>query len=201
MIKRFSLLYSLLLSFSVSAQTLLVLGDSLSAGYQMSAEEAWPSLIPDEFAKREQTVSVINASVSGDTSGNGLAKLPALLQEHQPTSVLIELGANDGLRGFPPNVLKTNLSQMIAQIEASGAKAIVMQIRVPPNYGKRYQTLFEDVYPQITKETGTPLIPFFLEQVILNQDWMMSDGLHPKPVAQPWIAEFVATQLEPYFPL
>ncbi len=167
----------------------------------MSAEEAWPSLIPIELEKRNQFVTVINASVSGDTSGNGLSKLPALLQEHQPTTVLIELGANDGLRGFPPNVLKNNLNQMISLIQSSGAKAIVMQIRVPPNYGQRYQQLFENVYPQVSNETDTPLIPFFLEQVILNEEWMMSDGLHPKPAAQPWIAEFIANELEPFYPL
>ncbi|MGL6260815.1 arylesterase [Vibrio sp. WXL210] len=201
MFKRFSLFIVMILSCSVSAQTLLVVGDSLSAGYQMSIEQAWPSLLPDELEKQAQDVAVINASVSGDTSGNGLAKLPALLTEYEPTSVLIALGANDGLRGFPPQVLKNNLQQMVEMIEATGAKAIMMQIRVPPNYGKRYQTLFEDVYPQLAEEAEVALIPFFLEQVILNQDLMMADGLHPKPAAQPWIAEFIATKLTPYFPL
>ncbi|MDR9830085.1 arylesterase [Vibrio sp. FNV 38] len=201
MTKHFSLLFSLLLCFSASAQTLLILGDSLSAGYQMSAEEAWPSLLGAELEKNNQSVRVINASVSGDTSGNGLAKLPALLEEYNPTSVLIELGANDGLRGFPPKVLKDNLHQMITLIKQTDAQAYIMQIRVPPNYGKRYQTLFEDVYPQISQEAEIPLIPFFLEHVILQEDWMMTDGLHPKAEAQPWIAGYVTTELEPYFPL
>lgn len=106
--------------------------------------------------------------------------------------MLIELGANDGLRGFPPKTIAANLSRMIQMTKASGAKPALMQIRVPPNYGKRYSQAFFDLYPTLAEHQQVPLLPFFLEQVITKPEWMMQDGLHPTADAQPWIAEFVA---------
>ncbi|MCW8334929.1 multifunctional acyl-CoA thioesterase I/protease I/lysophospholipase L1 [Vibrio paucivorans] len=195
MIRLLSFVFALFVSSYASSTTLLILGDSLSAGYQMPIAQAWPSLLPEELAKQNKTVDVVNASISGDTTGNGLSRLPSLLQEHQPSYVLIELGANDGLRGFPPNNVEKNLSAMIAQAKASGATPILMQIRVPPNYGNRYSDAFFDIYPTVAQKDGVSLIPFFLEQVIIKPEWMMSDGLHPKPEAQPFIAEYVAGHL------
>lgn len=185
----------LLVSIPAHSGTLLVLGDSLSAGYQMSIEKAWPSLLPQELTKRGHQLNIVNASISGDTTGNGLARLPALLEKHVPDYVLIELGANDGLRGFPPKIIKKNLQQLIDLSQSSGAEVLLMQIQVPPNYGKRYTDSFEQLYPTLSEEKGIPLMPFFLAEIITNKDWMMQDGLHPKPVAQPWIAEFVANEL------
>ncbi|MGF1748308.1 MULTISPECIES: arylesterase [Vibrio] len=187
-----------LASFHAKATSILILGDSLSAGYNMKAEESWPTLLPNLLSTADRPVSVVNGSVSGDTTGNGLAKLPSLLDSHQPDYVLIELGANDGLRGFQPNIVKNNLLQLIRMSEDAGAKVMLMQIRIPPNYGKRYAKMFEAIYPEIAEQSATPLIPFFLEQVITKPEWMMDDGLHPKPEAQPFIAETVANEVRPY---
>ncbi|WP_319534147.1 arylesterase [uncultured Vibrio sp.] len=184
--------------FSVTAianEKLLVLGDSLSAGYNMPIEKSWPSLLPNVLLEHGQNVTVVNGSISGDTTGNGLARLPQLLEQHSPSIVLIELGANDGLRGFPPNLITSNLSKMITMIKDFGAEVIMMQIRVPPNYGKRYSDMFYDIYPKLAEHQQVQLMPFFLEHVITKPDWMMDDGLHPKPEAQPWIADFVAQEL------
>ncbi|ELR64748.1 Arylesterase precursor [Photobacterium marinum] len=185
-------------SFSAYCNTLLVVGDSLSAGYRMPAEKSWPVLMESVLEQKGHYITVVNASISGDTTGNGLARLPKLLQQHKPDYVIIELGANDGLRGFPPSTIRKNLSQMITQVQEQGGKAMLVQIRVPPNYGKRYSDVFSNIYPQLSQKYDAPLLPFFLEEIILRQEWMMEDGLHPKPDAQPWIAEFMVSELMPH---
>ncbi len=162
----------------------------------MPIENAWPSLLPNVMAEQGKAVKVVNGSISGDTTGNGLARLPNLLSQHKPQYVLIELGANDGLRGFPPALIKDNLTTMISMIRESNATPLLMQIHVLPNYGKRYTNAFTQVYPNVAEQSDVPLLPFFLDPVIRDYpQWMMSDGLHPKPDAQPWIAEFVSKQL------
>lgn len=195
MIRLLSLVFFLVFVQPAYSAKLLVLGDSLSAGYQMSIEEAWPTLLPNVMKTKGHNLTVINGSISGDTSGNGLSRLPSLLSEHQPDYVLIELGANDGLRGFPPNVVENNLSAIIEQVKQQGATPLLMQIHVLPNYGKRYTQAFSAVYPKVADAHNVPLLPFFLEGVITEPQWMMNDGLHPKPEAQPWIADFVANEL------
>ncbi len=164
----------------------------------MDIKQSWPTLLPDALAEYNKEVTVINGSISGDTTGNGLSRLPQLLIEHTPDKVLIELGANDGLRGFPPKVIEQNLAKIIEQVRASGAEPIMMQIRIPPNYGKRYNQQFEYVFTSLSDQQKVPLLPFFLEHIILKPEWMMNDGLHPKPEAQPWIADFVAEKLYQY---
>ncbi|TVO36522.1 multifunctional acyl-CoA thioesterase I/protease I/lysophospholipase L1 [Vibrio algivorus] len=176
--------------------TILILGDSLSAGYQMPIEQSWPSLLPKELQQKGIEAKVINGSISGDTTGNGLQRLPSLLKQHQPDWVLIELGANDGLRGFPPTTIQRNLNQLIEQSKQAGSQVALMQIMVPPNYGKRYTQAFSNLYPEVAKQQDIPLLPFFLENVIIKPEWMMKDGLHPKADAQPWIAQFMASQLQ-----
>lgn len=180
------------------SQTLLILGDSLSAGYNMPIEQSWPSLLPAQLSKLNKPIKVVNGSISGDTTGNGLNRLSALLSQHKPSYVLIELGANDGLRGFPPQKVNANLERMFDQIKAADAQPLLMQIQVPPNYGKRYSQAFSSLYPKLSEKHDIPLLPFFLEQVIMKPEWIMKDGLHPKPEAQPWIAEFMAKELAPY---
>ncbi|WHS97837.1 MAG: palmitoyl-CoA hydrolase [Pantoea stewartii] len=177
-----------------AANTLLVLGDSLSAGYQMSASQAWPSLLNKQW---QQQPSVVNASISGDTAAQGLARLPALLKQHQPQWVLIELGGNDGLRGFPPKDVAQTLGTIIDQVKAAKAKPILMQIRLPANYGRRYTDAFRDIYPQLAKQYDIALVPFFMEQVYLKPEWMQQDGIHPNPDAQPFIADLMAKELAP----
>ncbi|PSV02570.1 arylesterase [Photobacterium leiognathi subsp. mandapamensis] len=197
MIRILSLLM-LVFSSTTLSQTLLVLGDSLSAGYQMPAEKSWPALLPTLLAQQAQPTTVINASISGDTSGNGLARLPKLLKQHKPDFVLIELGANDGLRGFHPKILRNNLSQMITEIKKVRSQPLLMQIEVPPNYGKRYNELFRNTYPSLSEATNIPLLPFFLIDIIVKPELMMKDGLHPTAEAQPLIAQFMAKHLQPY---
>ncbi|NQS85618.1 multifunctional acyl-CoA thioesterase I/protease I/lysophospholipase L1 [Pantoea allii] len=190
----FLLLCCLLVSRLAAADTLLVLGDSLSAGYQMSASKAWPSLLDKTW---QQQPRVINASISGDTAAQGLARLPALLKQHQPQWVLIELGGNDGLRGFPPKDIAQTLGTVIEQVKAARAKPILMQIRLPANYGRRYTDAFSAIYPQLAKQHDIPLLPFFMEQVYLKPEWMQQDGIHPNPDAQPFIAGLMAKELTP----
>ncbi|QIE99528.1 acyl-CoA thioesterase-1 [Pantoea sp. PNA 14-12] len=190
----FLLLCCLLVSRLAAADTLLVLGDSLSAGYQMSASQAWPSLLNKQW---QQQPSVVNASISGDTAAQGLARLPALLKQHQPQWVLIELGGNDGLRGFPPKDVAQTLGTIIDQVKAAKAKPILMQIRLPANYGRRYTDAFRDIYPQLAKQYDIALVPFFMEQVYLKPEWMQQDGIHPNPDAQPFIADLMAKELAP----
>ncbi|HIF9535044.1 TPA: arylesterase [Photobacterium damselae] len=198
MIRILSLLFLLVSSTLSYSQTLLVLGDSLSAGYQMKPEQSWPALLPSILEQQQQPTTVINASISGDTSGNGLNRLPALLQQYQPNWVLIELGANDGLRGFAPSILKTNLSQMIKKIQQHDAKPLLMQIEIPPNYGKRYNQMFRQIYPDLSQKYQIPLLPFFLVEIIEQDNLMMKDGLHPTANAQPIIAKFMAKHLQPH---
>jgi len=161
----------------------------------MPAEKSWPTLLSEQLQYQGKQIDVINASISGDTSGNGLARLPQLLTQHQPDYVLIELGANDGLRGFSPTIISTNLNDMIDHIKGKKAQPLLMQIRVPTNYGKRYSQIFSNIYPVLSEQQEIPLLPFFLEHVITKPEWMMSDGLHPNVRAQPWVAEFVAKEL------
>ncbi|CAO97492.1 Acyl-CoA thioesterase I [Erwinia tasmaniensis Et1/99] len=179
---------------AAAADTLLVLGDSLSAGYRMSASAAWPALLNEKWQK---SPAIINGSISGDTTAQGLARLSALLEQHQPRWVLIELGGNDGLRGFPPQQVEQDLNQAIAQIQAAKAQPLLMQVRLPANYGKRYTDSFAAIYPRLASQHAIPLVPFFMEQVYLKPEWMQDDGIHPNPSAQPFIADLMAKQLAP----
>lgn len=179
---------------ATAAEKLLVLGDSLSAGYRMSASAAWPALLNDKWQK---SPTIINGSISGDTATQGLARLPALLKQHQPRWVLIELGGNDGLRGFPPQQIEQDLDQAIKLVVAADAQPLLMQVRLPANYGKRYTESFAALYPRLAEKHAIPLLPFFMEQVYLKPEWMQDDGIHPNPAAQPFIADLMAKNLTP----
>jgi acyl-CoA thioesterase I len=180
-----------LIAAAVQAKTLLILGDSLSAGYGLSQQQSWVHLLQQKLDQQKSGWTLVNASISGETSGGGLARLPALLQQHKPHYVLVELGANDGLRGFPVPQLETNLNAIVQHIKQQQHKAVLMQIRIPPNYGPRYSKLFTDLYPKIAKEQQIPLWPFFMETIALKQQWMQADGLHPNLEAQPVIADLM----------
>ncbi|MDO6705294.1 multifunctional acyl-CoA thioesterase I/protease I/lysophospholipase L1 [Photobacterium sp. 1_MG-2023] len=198
MMRILALLLLVMTPVSSFAATLMVFGDSLSAGYQMRAEQSWPRLMEPMLNSDGLKLKVVNASISGDTTGNGLARLPKLLKQHSPDYVIIELGANDGLRGFPPATVEKNLTAIIDLIYNSGAEPMLMQIRIPPNYGKRYTSQFEAIYPKLSASFELPLLPFFLEEVILQDEWMMEDGLHPTAEAQPWIAQFMTEAITPF---
>ncbi|ACX88935.1 Lysophospholipase [Pectobacterium parmentieri WPP163] len=180
-----------------AADTLLILGDSLSAGYQMPAANAWPTLLNTQWQTQKKGIAVVNASISGDTTAQGLVRLPNLLKQHQPRWVLIELGGNDGLRGFPAQNIEQDLAKIITLVKQANAQPLLMQVRLPTNYGRRYTESFSNIYPKLAEQFTLPLLPFFMEQVYLKPEWMMEDGIHPTRDAQPFIAEWMAKQLEP----
>ncbi|HHR6078629.1 TPA: multifunctional acyl-CoA thioesterase I/protease I/lysophospholipase L1 [Providencia alcalifaciens] len=199
--RRHILVFLLLVTASgqtLAATKLLILGDSLSAGYRIPAEQAWATLLAERWQKKSPPILVINGSISGNTASQGLERLPTLLAQHKPDWVLIELGANDGLQGLSVEQLGITLQQIIDQIEQNGAKPLLMQIRIPPNYGKRYTSSFEKVYPALAEKNHLPLIPFFMESVITKPEWIQPDGIHPTEQAQPTIADFMEKQLSPY---
>ncbi|MBY4679017.1 arylesterase [Marinobacterium arenosum] len=173
------------------ADTLLVLGDSLSAGYGMAPERGWVQLLQQRLEGNGSPYRVVNASISGDTTQGGLQRLPTLLERHQPVLVLIELGANDGLRGTPPALIGRNLRRLVELAQQQGAEVLLLAMRLPPNYGPRYARQFHELYADVSKQTGAGLIPFFLRTVVLEPELMQADGLHPNADAQPMLLEQV----------
>ncbi|HAE76608.1 multifunctional acyl-CoA thioesterase I/protease I/lysophospholipase L1 [Morganella morganii] len=198
---RSHLCFLFLLLFSgnlYAAGTLLILGDSLSAGYRLPAGEAWAAQLGQRWQQAGNGITLINGSISGNTAAQGLARLPALLEQHRPQWVLIELGANDGLRGLPLTQTRTDLQAAIDAVKAAGAKPLLMQIRIPPNYGKRYTERFSALYPALAQENTVPLIPFYMEAVITNPQWIQDDGIHPNAAAQPYVTDWMDKTLLPY---
>ena len=178
--------------------SLLIYGDSISAGYGMEKEEQWSRDLEDLFNKDNIKIKIFNSSVSGETTGGGLSRINRVLEELKPSYVLLELGGNDALRGYPPDRIYQNLMTMINACKDRGIEVFLMQIRILPNYGKRYQTQFESVYPKVSAASGVTLIPFMLEEVALNKELMFDDGIHPNEAAQPLIAKFVFESLRDY---
>ncbi|HDF2327687.1 multifunctional acyl-CoA thioesterase I/protease I/lysophospholipase L1 [Morganella morganii] len=198
---RSHLCFLFLLLFSgnlYAAGTLLILGDSLSAGYRLPAGEAWAAQLGQRWQQAGNGITLINGSISGNTAAQGLARLPALLEQHRPQWVLIELGANDGLRGLPLTQTRTDLQAAIDAVKAAGAKPLLMQIRIPPNYGKRYTERFSALYPALAQENAVPLLPFYMEAVITNPQWIQDDGIHPNAAAQPYVTDWMDKTLLPY---
>ncbi|MDH4555458.1 arylesterase [Pseudomonas sp. BN417] len=187
----------MLLAQQAMAGTLLVVGDSISAALGLETSQGWVSLLEKRLAEKGYQQRVVNASISGDTSAGGLARLPALLAEHKPELVIIELGGNDGLRGQPPAQLQQNLAGMIDSARGQGATVLLLGMRLPPNYGARYTTAFANVYSALAAEKQVPLVPFFLEGVGGVPDMMQSDGIHPQAKAQPRLLDNLWPTLEP----
>ncbi|TNE82777.1 MAG: arylesterase [Gammaproteobacteria bacterium] len=178
--------------------TLLVLGDSLSAAYGVPSETAWVELLKEKLANNgHKQWQVVNASISGETTDGGARRLPGLLEKHSPDVVIIELGGNDGLRGFPPNVIESNLASMISQAKDSGALTILVGMQIPPNYGQRYTSMFADIFPKLSDQYDTELVPFFLDGVYDQEGLMQDDGIHPTVEAQPILLNNVWPVLEP----
>ncbi|MFT4861584.1 MAG: acyl-CoA thioesterase-1 [Pseudohongiellaceae bacterium] len=180
-----------------STQTLLVFGDSLSAAYGISQERGWVNLLQQKITEKNFPIQVINASVSGETSTGGLARLPATLEAHKPELVILELGGNDGLRGLPIALLKQNLQSMIDLIQSIGAKVVLTGIQIPPNYGPRYTEPFFEIYGELAKENGLALVPFLIDGIPQQPQLMQKDGIHPKAEAQAMILGNVWGVLEP----
>jgi acyl-CoA thioesterase I len=184
-------------SVSVAAPAIMVLGDSISAAYGIDVQQGWVRLLEKRIQQQDPSAKVFNESISGDTSAGGSNRLSEALKRHHPNWLLLELGANDGLRGLSPEVLKQNLSRIIQTAQTSGARVVLLGVRIPPNYGKRYTEMFYSVYPALASEFHLTFLPFIMEDVALNPALMQADGLHPNAAAQPLIAEKVWQILQP----
>ncbi|MBH0021491.1 arylesterase [Pseudoalteromonas sp. SWXJ133] len=169
--------------------TILILGDSLSAAYGLQQEEGWVKLLQDKYDDEQADIELINASISGETSGGALRRLDALLEQYEPSHVLIELGANDGLRGFPVKKMQTNLTSLIQKSQAANAMTALMEIYIPPNYGPRYSKMFTDTFTDVSEETNAYLMNFFMLDIASQSDLMQNDSLHPNKKAQPLIRD------------
>ncbi len=187
----------ILLGANTYGSTLLVLGDSLSAGYGIDPANGWVNLLQDDLGDDHK---VVNGSISGDTTGGGLARLPLLLEKFQPDFVILELGGNDGLRGQPLKLMKQNLASMIALCKDAKAVPILFGMRIPPNYGRRYTQAFAEVYDQLANETNTLLIPFQLDELAITEGMIQQDGLHPTEKAQPIITGVVKGSIQQLLP-
>lgn len=183
-----------------AATSILLLGDSLSASYGMKQNEGWVSLLNEMLTQQQRPYTIINASISGETTSGGLSRLPGILAKQKFDYLLVELGGNDGLRGFPPKLIENNLLQIIALAKAQNIPVVLMSIAIPPNYGPRYNKLFTSVFAQVAAQTQTPLLPFFMESIAINTELMQRDGIHPNQSAQPLIADIMAKQLSVFFP-
>lgn len=197
------LIWLFVILFSLQAQAdepqrknLLIVGDSLSAAYGIDSDAAWVELLKDRL---EQTTPgswrVANASISGETTDGGLRRLPELLEKHDPAIVVIELGGNDGLRGFPPNVIRHNLAKMITLTQQHGAEVLLVGIEIPPNYGPRYTTAFANVFSSLAEEYQVAFLPFFLADVYDGDAMMQADGIHPTAKAQLQLLDNIWSEL------
>lgn len=184
-------------SVAAPAPPLLVLGDSLSAAYGLSPRDGWVSLLEQRLLQSPPARAVVNASISGETSAGGLARLPALLAEHKPALVIVELGANDGLRGLPLAEIRANLTKILTTIQASKARAMLVGIELPVNYGPQYRDGLRTMYRGLATEFNVPVLPFLLDGVALDPALMQDDGLHPKAAAEPRVLQNVWDVLGP----
>ena len=199
--KALSLFIFILVASTTSSEennSILIYGDSISAGYGMEKESQWSESLKTLLSDKGFEISVYNRSVSGETTGGGLTRISRILDELKPTFLLLELGGNDALRGYPPKKIYENLNKIIEASEERGIQVFLMQIRILPNYGKRYQTQFESIYPTLSQEKDVILLPFMLNDIALKKDLMLSDGIHPNKDAQPLIAEIVFNSLKPH---
>jgi acyl-CoA thioesterase-1 len=176
---------------------ILIVGDSLSAAYNMETSQAWPSLLQSRLKQDGYPFRVFNSSISGDTTQGGLARLPRLLERHRPAIVILELGGNDGLRGLPSDVTRQNIAKMTTLSQQAGAKVLLTGIRIPPNYGADYVGRFESIYPDVASEYGAALVPFFMENVVMDAKLMQADGVHPSIAGQPVLLDTLWPKLEP----
>jgi acyl-CoA thioesterase-1 len=176
---------------------ILVLGDSLSAGFGIAQADGWVSLLQGRLGERGLDYGVVNASISGETTAGGLTRLPQLVERHRPAVLVVALGANDGLRGLNLDVPRENLTRMVRIGRAAGARVLLVGIRLPPNYGAAYERAFQAVFNQVAEAEGVPLVPFLLAGVAEDWGLMQADGIHPTAAAQERILENVWPVLEP----
>lgn len=178
-------------------KTILVYGDSLSAAYGIPREQGWVSLLEKRIAEQRLPYRIVNASVSGETTSGGLSRFPANLRQHKPDLVILELGANDGLRGLSVSDMQRNLSEIIQAARATKAEVLLLGMMMPPNYGHRYAQDFKASFTQLALKFKIPLVPFFLDGVAANPELVLDDGVHPTSAGQPRILDNVWTELGP----
>jgi acyl-CoA thioesterase-1 len=178
-------------------RTIVVLGDSLSAGYGIKIQEGWVSLLGQRLASEGYGYRVVNASVSGETTQGGLSRLPRALETHKPAIVIVELGGNDGLRGLPLAASRANLTKIIEQSGVAKARVLLLGMMIPPNYGPRYGEEFREMFAALAKKHGVAFVPFFLDKVALEPALMQADGIHPNASGQPQMLENLWPALKP----
>lgn len=178
-------------------RTILVLGDSLSAGYGMAASQAWPALLEARLRERDPRFRVVNASISGETTAGGLARIDEALERHRPAIVVIELGSNDALRGLPLELARENLGEMARRARKSGARVLVVGMEMPPNFGPAFTVAFRGMFAEVAAEHEAELLPFLLEPIARDRANFLDDNLHPTPETQPAIVDHVLTVLGP----
>ncbi len=178
-------------------RSIVVFGDSLSAAYGIAQARGWVALLEERLKREGSDYIVVNASISGETSSGGASRLQKTLQQHKPSIVVLELGANDGLRGLPIAQMRQNLAAMIEQAHSSGARVVLVGMKLPPNYGPEYTRAFESAYGELAKRYKTALVPFLLEDLADRQELFQPDRVHPTEAAQPFILERVWTALQP----
>ncbi|MDP8566283.1 arylesterase [Methylophilus aquaticus] len=176
---------------TTSKQTILIFGDSLSAAYGIPKEKGWVNLMAQRVKDNQLPHEVANASVSGETTAGGLSRLPAALKQFKPSIIVIELGANDGLRGLPTDTMKNNLEKMIQASKQANAQVVLLGMLIPPNYGPKYTNSFKSAFLDLSEKYKTPFIPFFLDGISGHADLVIEDGLHPNVNAQPKLLENV----------
>lgn len=185
------------LALAADSPVIIILGDSISAAYNMETGQSWPSLLQERLSNNGYSHRVFNSSITGDTTQGGLSRLPRLLEKYHPALVIIELGGNDGLRGIPIDITRANLSTMIESSQAAGATVLLAEMRIPPNYGMTYTEQFNGSYGLLKEKYDVLLIPFLLEHVALEPGLMQADGIHPNAEAQPVLLDTVWAALEP----
>ena len=171
--------------FAADEPTVLIFGDSLSAGYGIDVDQSWAALLQSRLERQGYEHRVINASISGETTEGGVTRIGKAVETFSPALIILELGGNDGLRGFPPERMRGNLEKIITTARNSGAAVVMLGIRIPPNYGPRYSKAFEDAFRQAADAQQIPWIEFFMDGIALNEELMQEDGIHPNAEAQP----------------
>lgn len=191
------LLWSVPAAHTAGKPVVLVLGDSLSAGYGLDANTGWVHLLEQKLKAQGWPHAVVNASISGETTAGGLARLPALLDRHRPQLVLVELGGNDGLRALPVKSLRTNLERIVDTTSTAGATAVLFEMRIPDNYGGPYTEAFTRTFTAVAEARRVPLVPFLLGPFATNPDAFQADGIHPSARVQPQILDTIWPSIEP----
>jgi acyl-CoA thioesterase I len=192
------LLFTVLwLPAAAAEKSILVVGDSLSAAYGIPRERGWVALLAERLKRERLDYSLVNASISGETSGGGRARLRPLLEKHRPAVMILELGANDGLRGMPISQIRSNLTAMIEEAQASGARVLLVGVKLPPNYGEVYTQSFEAMFREMARRQRVAFVPFLLEDFANKPDFFQSDRIHPTQEAQALMLERVWPELKP----